>query len=217
MHFTTKAALLLISSCIYSISAFAQAKKYTVSEGISAQISHMQGNSTIDVVIPGVDKMSLDLQQPGTGIFQIKTTDYNFDGYKDFAFVGANAEGSIQVYDIFLYNPTEGGFEALEVPDGACEFFGNVRLSPAEKTLRSSCRNGNKSSQDVFKWTTPFGLELVKSEDNSTDAAGEIAEEKADQKAEKAAQRKEKREEISEQRKDRKAQKEDKQQEKEED
>jgi len=210
MHLILKAVLPGFLWCACSMTGLAQSKKFVVSEGITAQISHSQGNSTVEVAIPGMDKMSLDLTQPGDGIFQIKTTDYNFDGYKDFAFVSTNpTPGSIPVYDIYLYHPADGGFETLEVPDGICDAFGNVRISAADKSLRSSCRSGAKTSQDVYKWADAFTLVLINSIDNSTDTQADQSEEKEERKSEKAGQRKDKRDELKEQREDRKAQKDD--------
>jgi hypothetical protein len=210
MHFISKALLYCLLLCSYGTISLAQSRKFVVAEGITAQIGHSQGNSTVDISIPGMDKMSLDLTQPGDGIFQIKTNDYNFDGYKDFAFVSTNpAPGSIPVYDIYLYHPLEGGFETLEVPDGICDAFGNVRIGSADKTLRSSCHNGIKTSQDIYKWADAFTLVLVNSIDNSTDTQADQSEEKEERKAEKAEQLKDKREELKDKREDHKAQKED--------
>ncbi len=205
MHFSKSAALTLLalSLCLYSQ---AQSKKYTVTAGLSAQISHTQGKGTVEVAIPGVELMNLDLTQPSNGVFQIKTSDYNFDGYKDFAFVGVNTATGTQVYDIYLYHPADGVFEALEIADGACDAFGNVRTNATDKTLRSSCKKGNKSSQDMYKWTSQFTLELISSTDNSTEALTDEIEDKAEKKADKAEQRKDKRDELKDKRGDRKAQ-----------
>lgn len=193
-----KCKLLILAAFLYAISAGAQTRKYLITTGLSATVTHNPGKPTVEVALPGVELITLDLTQPVTNTFQIKTTDFNFDGFRDFAFVGVNVAGGTQVYDIYLYHPADKTFEALDVPGGVCEAFGNVRLNAGEKTLRSSCRSGAKSSLDIYKWSGPFSLELVKSVDNSTEAQTEQAEDKADRKAEKADLRQEKREKIKE-------------------
>lgn len=187
---------LTIAACLFMAgSASAQTKKYQVFSGLTAIVAHTEGGSSVTVTMPGVDLITLDLTQPADNTFQIKTSDYNFDGYKDFAFMSVNQASGMQVYDIFLYHPADKTFDLLEVPGGACEAFGNVKLSAGDKTLKSSCRSGAKSSQDIYKWTVDgFSLELVKTIDNSAEAQAEQAEEKADRKTEKAEQQLEKRE-----------------------
>ncbi len=203
--------MLLSSLCIALTfhMAAAQTKKLQIAPGLAATINHAQGSPGVQVLIPGVETIELDLGQPISAAYQIKAADYNFDGLKDFAFVAVNQTTGTQTYDIFIYHPEDKSFEALESPGGICERFGNVRLSAGDKTLRSSCRAGVKSSMDIFKWTGRYALELVKSTDNSAEAQQEAAESKAEQKAEKADSRKDAREEKEEQRKDRKEAKED--------
>ncbi|MEO6833462.1 MAG: hypothetical protein ABI378_12835, partial [Chitinophagaceae bacterium] len=147
-------------------------------------VKHQEGASTIQVLLVGQEPIELDLTQPGSNVFQIKTADYNFDGFKDFAFVSVDATTGSQTYDIFLYNSAERSFEALEAPTGVCDGLHNVRLSIADKTLKSTCKSGTKSSQDIYKWTSQFALELEKSIDNSTEAQSEKAADKADLKKE---------------------------------
>jgi hypothetical protein len=162
--------------------------------------------------MPGVEAIDLELTQPVENTFLIKTADYNFDGFKDFAFTSKDAANPAAptVYDIYIYNPQEKTFEAPENPGGVCGQFGNIRLNAADKTLRSSCRSGNKTSVDIFRWVTANTLELTKSTDNSLEAQQDVAEEKAEQKAEKADQRKEVREEKADRRKEKKDEREDK-------
>lgn len=202
--------LLLIALLCAAASLSAQTKKLTIATGLQATINHAEGSKTVQVLLPGVETIELDLTQPGATAFQIKAADYNFDGYKDFAFVGLNVATGIQVYDIFLYHPADKSFEALEYTGGVCEALGNVRLNAGDKTLRSSCKANGKTSTDVFRWTTPFAIELTKSIDNSAEKQQETAEEKAEKKAEKADTRKEIREEKAEKRKDRKEEREEK-------
>ncbi len=193
--------LLALSMLGVACSASAQTKKLTITTGLQATINHAEGSKTVEVLIPGVETIDLDLTQPGNTAFQIKTADYNFDGYKDFALVGPASATGVQVYDIFLYHPADKTFEALEWSGGVCEAPGNVRLNAADKTLKSSCKTAGKSSADIFKWVTPFTLELTKSIDNSADAQQDAADAKRDKKADKAEQQQDKREE----RKDKKA------------
>ncbi len=187
----------------------AQTKKLIITTGVSANINHVLGSKTVQVLIPGVETIDLDISQNAANTFGIKTADYNFDGAKDFALAGRDPlnPAAPLVYDIYLYNPKEKTFEALENPGGACGQFSNVRLNAADKTLRSSCRSGTKTSTDIFKWVTPYSLELAKSTDNSAETQQEMAEEKADKKADKADTKKEAREEKADRRKEQKEQK----------
>lgn len=180
--------VLLLASFI-SFAAFAQTKRLAITPTLSATIQHASGAPTVDVLIPGVETITLDLTQPATATFLIKSADYNFDGYRDFAFTSKDAAAPTR-YDIFLYHPEEKTFEALEAEGGVCESLTNVRVSAADKTLRLSCRAGTpKSSTDIYRWDSPYTLTLVKSIDNSADTTAELAEEKADAKAERSGQR----------------------------
>lgn len=181
-----------------------------VANGLPATVKHEEGSKIVQVVMPGVEVIELELSQPPANLFQIKAADYNFDGYKDFAFVSMNQASGIQAYDIFLYHEDAKTFEQLDVPDGVCESFGNVRLTPSTMTFKSSCRGGNaKSSVDTYRWSSPFNLELVSSKDNTMEAQQEAAAEKAEKKAEKTGARQEVREEAAEKRKVRREEKED--------
>jgi hypothetical protein len=204
-----KLSLLSLAIVLSAFSLQAQTKKIQIAPGLAANVQHVPGSPGVQVLIPGVETIELDLSMPLAGSYLIQTADYNFDGQKDFAFVGVNVAGGTQVYDIFLYHPADKSFEALDVPGGICERFGNVRLNAADKTLRSSCRSGTKSSMDIFRWANPFALELVSSKDNSTDAQQEAAELKAEQKAEKQDVRKEVREDKLDRKKERKEERED--------
>jgi hypothetical protein len=192
----------------FTLSASAQTKKLLVANGITATIRHTAGSKTVQVLMPGVEAIDLELSQSAANAFLIKTADYNFDGYKDFAFAGKDASvpDAPTVFDIFLYNPQDKAFEAPENPGGACGQFSNIRLNAADKTLRSSCRSGTRTSTDVFRWVTPFSLELTKSIDNSTEAQQEAAEEKMEKKQEKAGQREDEKEEKKEQRQNKREQ-----------
>lgn len=182
--------------------AAAQTKKLAVAPGVSANIVHEPGSAIVKVLIPGVEEIELELTQSASNTFLIKSADYNGDGFKDFAMTSKDATpGAPTLYDIYLYHPLEKTFEALELPEGVCQHFSNVRLNAADRTLRSSCRSGTKSSMDIFRWADAFTLVLTKSVDNSAEAQQEVAEEKADQKAEKAEQRKDVKDNRAEQRK----------------
>lgn len=196
-----KPLLALLLLCLAQ-PAFAQTKKYLIKPGLQATVKHAEGSNTVQVLLPGVDVIELDLSQPAGRTFLIKTADYNFDGYKDFAFTSRDPADMMAptVFDIYLYHPDEQSFEAPENPGGVCGQFSNIRLNAADKTLRASCRSGNKSSTDVFRWVTPFSLELVSSVDNSAEAQQERAEEKADKKADKQDARRDAREERNEKR-----------------
>jgi len=203
-----KVSLLSLALVLSAILVQAQSKKIQIAPGFAANVQHVPGSAVVQVLLPGVETIELDLSQPLATNYLIKTADYNFDGQKDFAFVGVNATGGTQVYDIYLYHPADKSFEALEVPGGICERFGNVRLGAADKSLRSSCRSGAKSSMDVFRWVSPFALELVSSNDNSADAQQEAAELKTEQKLDKADARKEIREEKLDRKKTKKEERE---------
>ena len=190
---------LAVVVALCTLQANAQSKKYPIATGLYATVNHKEGSKSVQVLIQGVEIIELDLSQSPNNNFLIKTADYNFDGYKDFAFTSKDATpGAATIYDIFLYHPTEKTFEALEVPEGACEAFGNVRVSMADKTIRASCRTGAKASLDVYGWTDAFTLDLVKSNDNGADAQAEKADEKADKKASKLEEMREKREQLKE-------------------
>jgi hypothetical protein len=184
--------IIVVVSAVFSLApAFAQSKKLLITPTLSASIQHAPGAATVDVLIPGVETISLDLTQPGDATFLIKTADYNADGYKDFAFTSKAEPTTPTRYDIFLYHPEEKTFEAVELPgDGVCENLTNVRATAADKTLRVSCPGAGKTSTDIYRWETPYSLTLVKSTDNSAETAAERAAEKADAKAEKSEQRK---------------------------
>ena len=199
-----KLIFLSLAIVLSTINVHAQTKKFQITAGLPATINHAAGSAMVQVLIPGVETIELDLSQPISPTYQIKTADYNFDGQKDFAFVAVNQVSGIQVYDIFIYRPDDKSFEALELPGGVCERFSNVRLSAGDKTLRSSCKSGTKSSTDIFKWSSPYALELVKSADNSAEAQQEAAELKSEQKAEKDDTRKEVREDKADRKKERK-------------
>lgn len=188
-------AFLAAALCMHTASA--QTKKLAITPTLSATVQHAPGASTVQVLIPGVEVIELDLTQPGDAAFVIKTADYNLDGCKDFAFTSRDAAvpAAPLRYDIFLYHPEEKTFEALEVDGGVCESLTAVRVSAADKTLRVSCRAGTpKSSTDIYRWDSPYTLTLLKSIDNSADAAADLAEEKADAKAERSGQRQDARE-----------------------
>lgn len=89
MRFIT--GILLLSATGAGFSAFSQTKKLIIATGLQASISHTEGSKTVQVLMPGVEAIELELSQPPGTNFQIRTADYNFDGYKDFAFVGTNA------------------------------------------------------------------------------------------------------------------------------
>lgn len=199
---------ILFFAAIVAAPAGAQTKKLQIAPGLNAAINHEPGSRMVQVLMPGVETIELDLTQSPNNTFLIKTADYNFDGYKDFAFTSKDASNpsAPAIYDIFLYSPQEKSFEALENPGGTCEYLSNVRLNAGDKTLRSSCRTGSKSSLDIFRWAGPNSLELVKSTDNSAEAQQEAAEEKAEKKQEQAESRKEVREEREEQRNDKREQ-----------
>ena len=199
----------LLCAALVSTAAAGQSKKLLIAHGLQATINHSAGSRTVQVLIPGVEIIELDLEQPVQPAYQIRTADYNYDGFRDFAFVAVNQASGTQGYEIFLYHPEDKSFEALDVPDGICGRFGNVRLSAGNRTLKSSCRSGGKSSTDIYKWSSPFSLELVSSKDNTAETLGEAAEEKAELKAEKAGQRKEIRDERLEQRKEKREERED--------
>lgn len=182
---------LLLCFALLSSSASAQTKKLLITPSLSATIQHAPGTATVDVLIPGVETITLDLTQAGDAAFLIKTADYNGDGYKDFAFTSKAEPAAPTRYDLFLYHPDEKTFEAIELPgDGVCESLTNVRTSAADKTFRVSCPGAGKTSTDIYRWETPYTLSLVKSTDNSADAAANRAAEKADAKADKDAARK---------------------------
>lgn len=205
-----KPLLSLLLLCLAS-SAFAQTKKYLVTAGLQATVKHDEGSNTVQVLLPGVDAIELDLSQPAGHSFVIKTADYNFDGYKDFAFTSRDPSDMMAptVFDIFIYHPDEQTFEAPENPGGVCGQFSNVRLNAGDKTLRSSCRSGNKSSTDVFRWVTPYSLELASSVDHSAEAQQERAEQKADEKADKQDARRDAREERNDKRQQKREDKDD--------
>lgn len=187
-------SLVFLVMMVDSVFAQAQMKKYRVDQATEATVKHKEGAPTIQVLMLGQEPIELDLTQPGENIFQIKTADYNFDGFKDFAFVSIDATTGSQTYDIFLYNNIEKSFEALEAPAGVCEGLHNVRLSLADKTLKSTCKSGTKTSSDIYKWTSQFALELVKSVDNSAETQKEKAAEKAESKKEKLEEKADKKE-----------------------
>jgi hypothetical protein len=195
-------SLLTILFAGLALGASAQTKKLQITNGLAATISHAQGSKTVQLLIPGVEAIDLDLTQSPGNTFLIKTADYNFDGYKDFALTSKDASNPAAptVYDIYIYNPQDKTFEAPENPGGVCGQFSNIRLNAGDKTLRSSCRTGNKTSLDIFRWVTPFSLELTKSTDNSQEAQQEASEEKAEKKQEKADARKEAKEDRAEER-----------------
>lgn len=197
-----KYSVLTLALAGLAFGAAAQTKKITVAQGITANVVHEPGSKSVKVLVPGVEEMDLDLTQPGANTFLIKTADYNGDGFKDFAMTSRDPmPGSPTVYDIYLYHPMDKTFEALELPEAVCQQFSNVRVNLSDRTLRSSCRAGNKSSMDIFRWADNFSLELVKSVDNSKEAQEEAAEEKEEKKADKAEQRRDVREERAEKRK----------------
>ena len=204
-----KSLFLSLAVLLSTMAVQAQVKKYLITAGLQASVSHAEGSPTVQVLIPGVETIELDLSQPVSPTYQIKTADYNFDGQKDFAFVAVNQTSGTQVYDIFIYHPDDKSFEALETPGGVCERFGNVRLTAADKTLRSSCKSGKKSSTDIFKWNNAYALELVQSTDNSAEAQQEDTEMKSEQKTEKEETRKDVREDKAERKKERKEAKDD--------
>lgn len=201
--------LLMGTALLAGFSSFAQNKKIPVAPGLTASVNHTPGSPTVQVLIPGVETIELDLSQPMSETYQIKVLDFNFDGQKDFAFVGVNQATGSQPYDIFLYHPAEKSFEALEVPGGICERFSNVRLNATEKTLRSSCKAGAKSSLDTYVWSGPFSLDLKGSVDHSLEAQEDAAEQAADVKAEKAEQRAATKEEREDKKKSNKESKDD--------
>jgi hypothetical protein len=199
--------ILLAAALIAGSSTFAQNKKIPVAPGITASVNHQPGSPTIQVLIPGVETIELDLNGPVAETYQIKVLDFNFDGQKDFAFVAVNQSTGMQPYDIFLYRPAEKTFEALEVPGGVCERFANVRLNASEKTLRSSCKAGTKTSLDTYVWKDQFTLELKSSVDHSLEAQEDAADQSADEKAEKAEKRAATKEEVEEKKKAKKEEK----------
>ena len=199
-NFISMKYFLAVVVALCTFQANAQSKKYPIATGLYATVNHKEGSKSVQVLMQGVETIELDLSQSPNNTFLIKTSDYNFDGYKDFAFTSKDAApGAPTIYDIFLYHPTEKSFEALEVPEGACEVFANVRVNVADKTIRASCRTGTKASLDVYGWTDAFTLDLVKSNDNGADAQADKADEKADRKASKLEELRDKREQIKEQ------------------
>lgn len=208
--------LLTICTLFFAANIFAQTKKLQIAPGLTANINHIQGSKTVQVLIPGVEAIDLDLTQSPANTFLIKTADYNFDGFKDFAFTSKDPANPTAptVYDIFIYNPQDKTFEAPENPGGVCGVFANIRLNAGDKTLRSSCRSGNKVSTDIFRWVTPQSLELTKSVDNSMEAQQDMAEEKAEKKQEKADTRQEAKEDRADERQNKRDQRKDAKEEK---
>lgn len=196
-------SLVLFLLILLSVGARAQTKKYRVDPVVEAVVKHQEGASTIQVLLLGHEPIELDLTQPGSNVFQIKTADYNFDGFKDFAFVSVESTTGSMAYDVFLYHPADKSFEALEAPGGVCEGLSNVRLSIADKTLKSTCKSGSKPSQDIFKWTGQFSLELERSVNNSADAQREKATEKTEYKMEKQEEKVDRKEQRQSEKEDR--------------
>lgn len=181
----------------------AQSKKYKVDAQTEALVQHRDGAATLQVLLVGQEPIELDLTQPGTNTFQIKTADYNFDGFKDFAFVSTDPTTGSQAYDIFLYYPEDRSFDGLEAPPGVCEGWNNVRLFIADKTLKNTCKTAGKSSSDLFKWVSQFSLEPVKSIDNTQEAQQERAAQKAALKTDKQEDKAEQKQQQQDQRQDR--------------
>ncbi|MBS1643895.1 MAG: hypothetical protein JST36_02565 [Bacteroidetes bacterium] len=194
---------LLLAALLCTITLSAQTKKYRVDALTEVQVQHRPGAGTIQVVQMGQEPIELDLTQPGTNTFQIKTADYNFDGFKDFAFVSTDPATGSQAYDIFLFYPEDRSFESLEAPPGVCEGWNNVRLSIADKTLKNTCKTGGKTSSDLFKWTSQFSLEHLKSTDNTQEAQQERTAQKAELKADKQEEKAEQKQQQQDRRQDR--------------
>ncbi|MEN2401395.1 hypothetical protein GKZ90_0016515 [Flavobacterium sp. MC2016-06] len=92
--------------------------------------------------------------------------DYNFDGYKDFSVYRLDdGMGVYTIYQIFIYNPTNGKFKALQIPvncNPECDEFCDVQINPKKKTLQSSCRGGAGWHIDIWKFDKNKNLILLK-------------------------------------------------------
>jgi hypothetical protein len=205
-----KALLTIGFSILLATAAFGQNKKYNVAPDVVANVKHEQGSKIFQVLMAGVEVLELELTQPADAVYQIKTADYNFDGFKDFAFTSVAPVSGIHIFEIFLYHDDANTFEALEVPNGICETFGNVRVMPGTREMKSSCRTGSvKTSSDTYRWTGRYDLELVGSKDNTGETLKEIADEKDEKKLEKKEQLQEKREDLKQRKQEKKEERED--------
>lgn len=84
-------------------------------------------------------------------------TDYNFDGYDDFAFSIPDAGmGVYRTFNIWLYNPKTKRYNAL-LPSGdnrsKCNCLCDVSLDKKNKMIITSCRGGAKWWQDIYRIT----------------------------------------------------------------
>nr|WP_315221164.1 hypothetical protein [uncultured Flavobacterium sp.] len=91
--------------------------------------------------------------------------DYNFDGFKDFAFYRLDdGMGVYSIYQIFIYNHKNQTFAKLKISsncDPKCDEFCDVQINKKQKTFESSCRGGAQWHTDVWKFDKNNNLLLL--------------------------------------------------------
>ncbi|KAF2080362.1 XAC2610-related protein [Flavobacterium sharifuzzamanii] len=97
----------------------------------------------------------------------IEIEDYNFDGYKDFSVYHTDdGMGVYRVYQIFIYNPTNGLFKEAQIPSDSspeCSEFCDVVINKKDKTFESTCRGAARWHTDRWKFDKNNKLKLLKS------------------------------------------------------
>ena len=151
--------------------AEAQTKNILIATGLKATVFIDNASSEAKILMAGMDTLALPLAESNAPR-AIKTSDYNFDGFKDLAVTTAGTQPGAVLYDLFLYHPAEKTFEPLETGEGSrCDAFTNVKLLRAENAISVTCRaEGGKPMADIFRWETPFSLTYLRSTGADPDA-----------------------------------------------
>ena len=125
-----------------------------VGGGHTCRLLFRKGERLVTVVCGG-SKQNINvpiLEAVGEGTFQgqILVDDYDFDGYLDLMIPTATGYGGVNwFYDLYRYQPASRSFRALETDDFD---FCNPEAVPAEKMVKSPCKDGPAWYDDAYKF-----------------------------------------------------------------
>lgn len=145
---------------------------FTVEPGVSVTVKQPDLNSlTVRVGKGGkAQTLSVPFDDAGGQPF-LQVVDYNFDGYKDLAWVLPMGMVN-EMTEIFLYDPAHKEFVPLQLPategkpQANCDPLSTVTVDAAQKTLASSCRGGPIWTADTYRYTPAGQLYLHEVQDS---------------------------------------------------